>query len=118
MVVETQESLMERVKLSVGSWATIITIIVTLGGVGMAVMSRVFASKVDVHELEITQTEEIGVDRLQEWRILTVETKVDNMQAQQTRIDRNIEKLLGRFEVRPEPRPAAKPLPPMPRALE
>jgi len=113
-----EEIAMDKVRLSLGTWSVIIAIIVSLGGISAALMSRIFASKDEVHTIQISQVRDKGVAKLQEWRIRTVETKVDNMQAQQTRIDRNVDKLLDRFRVLAEPQPAYKSLPPPPTFLD
>lgn len=102
---------MDRIKLSLGTWASIIALTGAVGGVCTAVATEVFASKDAVHAIELKQTADQGAATLSAWRIKTVETKLDNIQVQQTRIDTNVEKLLDRFRVSAEPRPSYKALP-------
>lgn len=110
-VQEDDMSQAERMKLSLGTWALLFGALVTMGTVASGIAFKVFASKEEVHEMQLDETRREGVAKLQEWRIKTVETKVDNMAAQQTRIDRNVDKLLERFRVTAEPPPQIKSLP-------
>jgi len=107
-----------RSKLTVGTWIAIVTLMLSIGGVCSGVMFKVFASKDAVHKVELKQARGDGTDNLQQWRIETIETKVDNMQVQQTRIDLNVVKLLARFRVAAEPSPTFKSLPTAPRPIE
>jgi len=107
-------------KLSIGLWLAIIGTMLALVTAGGGVLSRIYASKAEVMETKaelnalISRSSDATETRLQNWRIQTVEVKVENMTAKQQQTSDNMIRLMERFNVEPVPEPAMKPLPPVP----
>ena len=88
----------ERSKPTIGTWIAIGSLLMTVLVVSGGLMTKLFMSKAESKE---THAEMKGDTKLRDWRIQTVEVKIDNMQVQQTRIDKNVEKLAERFRLTP-----------------
>jgi hypothetical protein len=73
----------------------------------------VFATKGELKRVELKQADKAD-QKLNEWRLKTLEIQVDNLEMRMQRMDRNIVTLLERFRLEPDPAPAYKPLPQRP----
>lgn len=108
--------------LGIGVWIAIIGLIVTLVGAGGGILSRIYASKTEVAEVKeqlndkIASTDTAAETKLQNWRIQTIEVKVENIDKRQQQTSENVVKLLDRFNVRPVEPPVMSPLPARPPA--
>jgi hypothetical protein len=100
-------------QFSLGAWLTLLgTLLVTGTGV-TAGLSYVFATKEELKTVELKQAD-TGDQKLNEWRLKTLETRMSNQETRTIRIDKHVESLLQRFRVELEPTPAYQPMPPRP----
>jgi len=55
-----------------------------------------------------------GANDVRDWRLQTLEVRVNNLELRSERIDKNVERLTERFRVEPAPVPQYEPLPKKP----
>lgn len=107
----------EVVGLGIGTWIAIIGLTVTLIASGGAVLSQIYAHKTEVSAVKeeladkIARADSQAETQLQNWRIQTIEVKVENIDKRQQQTSENVVKLLDRFNVRPVEPPVMSPLP-------
>jgi hypothetical protein len=103
--------------LGINVWIAIIGLVVTLITGGGVILSQIYAQKTEVAEVKeelsdkITEAETQSDTKLQNWRIQTIEVKVENLNTRQQQTSENVVKLLERFRVKPVADPVMKPLP-------
>lgn len=97
-------------KLTVGTWIALVGAFLGISGAVTAGFSYVFATKGELKSLELLQAD-TGDQKLNEWRLKSLEVQVDNLETRAGRMDRNIVTLMERFRLVPDPAPAYKPLP-------
>ena len=97
-------------KLSLKQFILILGAISAVMGIGTAALGYVYATQADLGALE-KRTKPV----LTEWRLQTLETRTQNLEARTARADTNIVLLLERFRVTPAPEPVYAPLPEPPK---
>jgi hypothetical protein len=96
--------------LSLKPWTALVaSVLVIIAGI-TAGYSYVFATKKELKAVELKQAD-TGDQRLNEWRLQTLEVQVQNLEIRSRRVDNNLVLLLERFRVTPRPAPVYKPLP-------
>jgi hypothetical protein len=107
-------------ELSIATWLALVGLILTLVAGGGTILSQIYASKAEVLTIKENLTGKIdhanneAETRLQNWRIQTIEVKVENIDARQQQTSQNVVKLLERWRLQPAEVPVLKPLPPPP----
>lgn len=81
-------------------WVPIGALLVSALAAGGVLLSTIFATKTDLPD-----------SSLQDWRLKTLEVRVENLDIRQQRTDQNVVLLLDRFKIRPAPEPQTQPLP-------
>ena len=102
-------------KLTFQNWLTIISLILGILGVTGGVAVQIFATKGDVYSVQMAAEKTNGEAMLAKWRLDTTATRVENLEARQSRMDINLVKVLDRLNVSPAPEPAYKPMPAAPK---
>lgn len=102
-----------RVRLGLGSVASIAAIVATMLGGGLFVLQHLFASK----EVETKLVASIERERLVDWRLEALQVEQQNVRAKIERLDRNVERVLERLSVRGEAAADAEDAPPAPSPL-
>ena len=101
--------------LSMGNWIAVAGLVLAVLGAGGGIALQVFATKTDLAaaerqlETRVVVNEQENTYQTQE--IHRVHLRVEDMDNRQRVDSRNIEKLLERFRVEPEPRPESSPAP-------
>lgn len=113
----TQEQTPIRSKLSLGTWLALVGALLAVSAAVTGGYSYVFATKGELKAVELKQAD-TGDQKLNEWRLSTLEVQVQNLQTRSERMDKNIVTLMERFRLVPEPVPAYKPLPEPPKPDE
>jgi len=97
-------------RLSLGTWMAVVGTLLAVSGAVTAGYSCIFATKAELLAIELKQAD-TGDQRLNEWRLQTLEVQVQNLQARNERMDNHIVTLMERFRLTVEPPPVYKPLP-------
>lgn len=97
-------------RLSLGTWIALMGAFVTVSAAVTGSYTYVFATKGELKAVELKQANTAD-QKLNEWRLKTLEVQVDNLEMRMQRMDRNIVTLLERFRLEPQPVPTYKPLP-------
>lgn len=111
-----------KAKLSVGLIISLITTALAIAGGVAAIMGAIYAKKSEVQDIKADLVQEVhqvslkaekaaGDAHVRDWQIKTVQVQVQNIEQRQIQQTQNIEKLLTRFRVQPEPQPVMKALP-------
>lgn len=81
-----------------------------VSGAVTAGYTYIFATKGELKAIELKQAD-TGDQKLNEWRLKTLEVQVDNLETRTQRMDNNIVTIMERFRLEPNPVPTYKPLP-------
>ena len=102
-----------KANLSIKSFWVLVAVIVGLLGSATAAWGFVFATKEELKKVELKQAD-TGRDKVSEWRIQSIEIRMDNLDARVQKIDKNLVALLERFRVISVPEPSYKMMPSRP----
>lgn len=97
-------------RLSLGTWIALVGALLGISGAVTAGYTYIFATKSELKSVELKQAD-TGDQKLNEWRLQTLEVNVDNLETRTQRMDRNIVTMMERFRLEPYPAPTYKPLP-------
>lgn len=106
-----------RSRLSIGTWLALVGMFLAVSGAMTTGWSYVFATKTELKAVELTQAD-TGDQKLNEWRLQTLEIRMANQETRTSRVDKNLDSLLDRFRVTAEPSPVYQPLPDPPKPDE
>jgi len=104
-------------KLTVGTWVALVGALLMISGAVTAGYSYVFATKGELKAVELKQAD-TSDQKLNEWRLQTLEVQVDNLETRTQRMDRNIVTVMERFRLEPDPAPTYRPLPKPPEGTQ
>lgn len=116
-------------KLSVKLLMGLIATALAIAGAVAGIMGAIYCTKSEMQVTKAELKDEVnlvklkaekaaGDDRVRDWQVQTVQVQMENVEKRQIQQTQNIEKLLTRFRVQPEPRPVMKSLPPPPKPEE
>lgn len=85
-------------RLSPGTWIALVGALLAVSAAVTSSYTYVFATKKELKEVELRQANTAD-QKLNEWRLKTLEIQVDNLEMRMQRMDRNIVTLLERFRL-------------------